>query len=130
MRNFLFKSKDGGKDSSVTGYWLVELKGLFSIVLLRFDGASREAFHTHAFNCLSWVLSGCLFETFLNGPARQHRASWRPFVTRRTDFHKVSSIPTRTWVLSFRGPWADRWEEFLPNEDRFATLTHGRKEVE
>ena len=49
MRLF-FKSKDGGPDSSVTGYWLIESKKLFSIVLLKFDGRSREAYHTHAFN--------------------------------------------------------------------------------
>lgn len=123
------KMKDGGKESSVTGYWLVEIKGLFSVVLLRFDGASREAFHTHAFNCISWVLRGRLHETFISGNWRTHYASWKPFVTRRTDFHKVSSIPGTTWVLSFRGPWADKWHEYRPLEHRYVTLTHGRIEI-
>lgn len=36
------KMKDGGKESTVTGYWLIECKSLFSIVLLKFEGDSRE----------------------------------------------------------------------------------------
>lgn len=125
----LKRMKDGGKESSVTGYWLVEIKSLFSIVLLRFDGASREAFHTHAFNCLSWVVKGELSEQFLHGPVKPHKASWRPFVTRRDHFHKVASVPGTTWVLSFRGPWSKTWHEYLPNENRFVTLSNGRIEV-
>lgn len=125
----LKRMKDGGKESSVTGYWLLEIKSLFSIVLLRFDGASREAFHTHAFNCLSWVISGELSETFLDGKGRSHKASWRPFSTYRTDFHKVASVPQTSWVLSFRGPWAKTWKEYLPKQNRFVTLASGRVEV-
>lgn len=126
---FLTKRKDGGAESTVTGYWLVEIKWLFSICLLRFDGASREAFHTHAFNCFSWVLRGGLLETFLDGRVRYHPASWLPFVTRRTDFHKVDSGSGTTWVLSFRGPWARRWKEYLPHSEEIVTLTHGRKVI-
>ena len=59
------KAKDGGPASTVTGYWLIESKRFFSIVLLRFDGPSREAFHTHAFNSISWVVKGVLLENFL-----------------------------------------------------------------
>lgn len=123
---FFTKRKDGGAESTVTGWWLIEAKSLFSVCLLRFDGRSREAFHTHAFNCLSWVISGDLMETFIDGTAAYHPASWRPFVTLRTHFHKVSSITGRTWVLTFRGPWARRWEEYLPATDEFVTLTDGR----
>jgi hypothetical protein len=121
--------KDGGPESSVTGYWLVELKGLFSIVLLRFEGASRPVFHTHAFNCLSWVLKGILLERSLTGGSHHRLASWRPFVTRREDFHKVDSIGGSTWVLSFRGPWAKRWHEYRPDTDQFVTLESGRRVV-
>jgi hypothetical protein len=128
---FLTRRKDGGPESSVTGYWLVEIKSLFSVCLLRFDGRSREAFHTHAFHCLSWVLRGALIEHFLapRGVGSQqtvHRASWRPFITRRSDFHKVDSLVETTWVLTFRGPWAREWKEFLPMTDEFVTLTSGR----
>lgn len=126
----LFKSKDGGPESSVTGYWLIEDKNWFSICLLRFDGESREAYHTHAFDAISWVLSGGLREYFLDGRFRFHKPSLKPIRTPRDDFHKVSSIPGRTWALSFRGPWVDRWKEYLPALKKSITLTHGRKIVE
>jgi len=125
---FFTKRKDGGDESTVTGYWLIESKRLFSICLLKFEGKSREAYHTHAFNCFSWVVKGKLFEQFLNGSGRIHQASFKPFITRRTDFHKVSSDGT-SWVLTFRGPWVEWWKEFRQREGCFVTLTHGRKEV-
>jgi hypothetical protein len=125
----LFKSKDGGPESSVTGYWLIENKKWFSICLLRFDGESREAYHSHAFNAVSWVLSGGLREYFLDGRYRYHRPSFKMIKTPRTDFHKVSSIPGRTWALSFRGPWAETWQEYLPKIRDFITLKSGRKIV-
>ncbi len=121
------KRKDGGGESTVTGYWLVEWKRLFSALILRFDGPSREAFHTHAFNSWSWVLKGELRETFRSGVVRFHRPSWRPVRTTRAHFHKVDSVAPQTWVLSFRGPWASTWQEFLPDLNRFVTLTHGRR---
>lgn len=57
------KMKDGGGDSTVTGYFLIEIKSLFSVVLLRFDGESRDAYHEHAFNCVSWLLAAAGFTT-------------------------------------------------------------------
>lgn len=129
---FLKVMKDGGPESTVTGYWLIEWKRVFSIVLLKFEGDSREAYHEHAFNCLSWVLRGRLFEIFRTGSAttnlRIYDASWRPFITRRSDFHKVSSDGT-SWVLSFRGPWKRYWREYRPLEGRTVILTHGRIEL-
>jgi len=121
--------KDGGTESTVTGFWLIEAKRLFSACLLRFDGLSREAFHTHAFNCISWVIRGELVETFIDGSVARHPASWRPFITRRTDFHKVSSATATSWVLSFRGPWASQWREYLPRLGKFVTLASGRRIV-
>lgn len=44
--------KDGGPDSKVHGFYLIEIKSLFSIVFLKFEGKSREAFHDHAFNAV------------------------------------------------------------------------------
>ena len=121
-----FKSKDGGRESTVTGYWLIESKSLFSIVLLRFDGISRDAHHTHAFHSLSWVIKGELQEKFKNNykQIRLHSASWIPFITRKEDFHKVNSIGT-TWALSFRGPWQKKWLEYTPQEGTY-TLSSGR----
>jgi hypothetical protein len=119
------KMKDGGAESTVTGYWLIEHKKLFSIVLLKFEGKSREAFHSHAFNCFSWVLKGWLVEEMLEGDIYYHEASFKPFITRRDDFHKVDAS-NPAWVLTFRGPWAESWNEYLPQTQETITLTSGR----
>lgn len=121
----MFWGKDGGKDSTVWGLWLAEFKKLFSIVLLRFDGPSREAFHTHAFDSVSWVLRGRLTETNLDGTVNVYTPSFKPVKTYKSTFHMVDSTGT-TWVLSFRGPWADNWKEYLPMSNEFVTLGHGR----
>jgi len=124
-----FKGKDGGQESTVWGYWLIEAKKLFSVVLLNFRGKSREAYHTHAFNSVSWLLNGWLFEqTHAPLGGYLHTPSWRPIITKRSTFHKVDASDN-AWVLSFRGPWVDAWQEWLPNESRYRTLTHGRQEV-
>lgn len=121
--------KDGGPKSKVRGFWFIEIKSLFSIVLLRFERGSRDAYHEHAFNCFSWVLKGALFERFYDRRSvRWHMPSWRPFVTRRTDFHKVNSYG-RTWVLSFRGPWAKAWLEYDEKSKEMYTLKSGRTKV-
>src|ERR1041385_5982109 len=66
-----YRGKDGGPESSVTGWWLIEAKKMFSIALLKFEGASMEAYHDHAFNSISWVLRGFgLYESFLKGGSR------------------------------------------------------------
>jgi hypothetical protein len=124
--------KDGGGESTVSGLYVLEVKSLFSIVLLRFGPGSREAFHSHAFNCWSWVLGWkCLQEEHMDGSINLLPASrlqrWLGFGTYRNTFHKVSSWGT-TWVLSFRGPWSPYWKEYLELESRGRTLTHGRRE--
>lgn len=132
---FLEVSKDGGPESSVWAYWLFEIKALASVALLRFEGASRDAYHSHAFDCVSWVLSGELREHCLDDPRpwmrmalNTYRPSLRPVVTRRGTLHKVDSTG-RTWVLTFRGPWADRWREWTAMRGN-VDLTHGRREVQ
>lgn len=127
---FLRKMKDGGLDSTVTGYWLIEAKGLFSIVLLKFEGKSREAFHTHAFDAISWLLSGSLTETVKltrrTTYNRYYKPSLKPIKTLKNRFHKVSSDGT-SWVLSFRGPWDKTWIEESGGETY--TLKQGRERV-
>jgi hypothetical protein len=123
-------TKDGGPESTVWAHWLIEMKGLFSIVLLRFEDGSRDAYHSHSFNSVSWVLRGKLFEIipYLDPSMARllvHAPSWKPVITRRTTTHKVVSRG-RTWVISFRGPWSNTWKEVLPNGET-VTLTHGRK---
>lgn len=128
---FLSKAKDGGPDSTVTGYWLIEIKWLFSIVLLKFEGKSRPVYHDHAFNAISWVLSGWLEEHVLYGGVNRYFPSIFHIFTSREDMHMVHSADP-TWVLSFRGPWAKEWNEYnplAPEGERVKKLTDGRKEV-
>lgn len=125
---FLKLCKDGGYDSTVWAYFLFEIKWLFSIALLRFEDGSRDAYHSHAFHCVSWVLRGALEEEILGDDIHWHVPRFLPFITRRTTFHKVTSVG-RSWVLTLRGPWAKSRQEYLPAEDRVVTLTHGRKEL-
>ena len=123
-----FKAKDGGKDSFVTGYWLIECKSLFSIVLLRFDPGSREVYHNHAFNALSWVISGSIEEHTLHSWVPNiHLGSLIPIYTSRTTFHKVYGKAEKTWIISFRGPWSKTWKEY---DDKYTVLASGRVQVE
>lgn len=126
---FLSKAKDGGPKSTVTGYWLTELKQLFSIVLLKFEDGSRDEFHSHAFDSLNWVIRGKVQEEHLDGRKVSYRPSLRPVVTRRNTFHRVVSSGT-TWVFSLRGPWRKFWQEYDPSTGKTVELTHGRKVVE
>lgn len=123
-----YNGKDGGPESTVTGYWLVELKPLFSIVLLKFEDGSREAYHNHAFHAMSWLIKGKLVEEFLADEGQPILPSWKPIFTSRRTFHRVRSEGT-SWVLSFRGPWRERWNEYLPGTEEFVVLTYGRKRV-
>lgn len=130
---FLRVGKDGGPKSTVTGYWLIEIKWLFSIVLLRFDNGSRDEFHSHAFNSLNWVLKGFVKEYTIDDTGdvdnlHGYQRSIKPIVTRRSRFHRVVSQGT-TWVLSIRGPWSKTWREYDPKNHEFSTLTHGRVAV-
>jgi hypothetical protein len=122
------KGKDGGPKSTVTGYWLCEFKKLFSVALLKFEGTSREEYHNHAFDSVSWLLKGHLRECELNSGIRFHYPSFKPIVTRRSDFHKVHSDGT-SWVLTIRGPWSEFWQEYSPRLDKYITLKNGRVEV-
>lgn len=118
--------KDGGPESRVWAYTLIEIKWLFSIILLRFDPGSRDAQHTHAFNALSWVLRGYLLECF-KGELISYSSSLRPIYTPRDRCHKVTSLGT-SWVLTFRGPWRKTWQD-IPAGGEAVTLTHGRQVV-
>ncbi len=120
--------KDGGPDSVVWGLWLVEIKALFSIALLVFEDGRRENYHSHAFNSYSWVIKGRLIEQMLDGEQFYHYPSWKIVRTYRDTFHRVFSRG-RTWVLTFRGPWAKTWKEYDPKAEKFITLESGRRVV-
>lgn len=120
----LQKAPDGGAGSGVDGYFLVEIKPAFSVVLLRFSPGTREAFHSHAFNALTIWLRGSVLEHDVDPDVMPKRfCAGRIKFTPRARFHKVEALAT-TWALSFRGPWVDRWLE--KRGDRIVQLTHGR----
>lgn len=122
---FFFKKKDGGSESKVTGYWVVECKSLFSIVLLKFDKGSREVYHSHAFNAITWWLWGNVVEHLTNGGNKTFVPSLVPKYTPRSCFHKVFANET-TYALSIRGPWHSTWCEMDAKTHKVITLTHGR----
>jgi hypothetical protein len=133
---FLFGDKDGGPDSKVQMYGF-EDKELFSILVLRVGHGTRECYHSHAFDCVSRVLSGALFEDRMRPVYRTSRLDFEGrqllprkgwFKTLKSDFHTVTGLEPATWVLTIRGPWSDTWREYEPSKG-FTTLTHGRKEV-
>ena len=122
------KSYDGGKDSGVTGYWLIEWKGGFSICLLKFSKGSREAYHSHAFNAYTWWLKGEVEEQFVD--CSDHiiwKPSLKPKYTPKGNFHKIIGIKD-SWAFCIRGKWDNTWEEQKNGETY--KLTHGRIRVE
>lgn len=126
--SFFDKRKDGGEQSHVTAYFLAAIKPLFTIGLLHFADGTREAYHSHAFNAVTVVLRGRFVEEYRSGKAVNFKAGDIKY-TPRSRFHRVRSFGD-TWALTFRGPWADTWKEFRPDESRVVTLTHGRTIIE
>ncbi len=122
-----YKKFDGGQDSGVTGYFLIEWKPVFSIGILHFKKGSREAFHSHAFNAVTFWLKGRVTEVkHPTNATAEFSAGFKPKFTSRTNFHKVVAHDD-TYALTFRGPWLDYWYEF--KKGSYLTLTHGRKIV-
>lgn len=124
-----WRGKDGGPESNVTGYFLIEWKPVVSIALMRFTDGTRKAYHSHAFDSVSWLLSGQLAEWLLfDTIGTIYDPSIKPIITRRSTFHKVYSHGT-SWLLTIRGPWVKTWREYRDEEKRFVILANGRKEV-
>lgn len=125
----LFKrSHDGGKDSGVTGYWLIEWKNVFSIVLLKFNPNHRENYHSHAFNAVTWWLWGEATEEFIDKKKIVWTPSLLPKYTPRENIHKYS-VAKPSWAISFRGAWHTSWEEYNPTTNEYIRLGNGRKEI-
>jgi len=136
----LTKRTDGGKDSKVFAYFLIEWKPFFSICLLNFGMDSlRRNYHSHAFNAITWWLKGEVVEETVKFSCHEDgcdpiyfqktfKPSLTPKFTRRNKMHKV--IPQKpNWAISFRGPWLNEWDEFDPDTNKTTTLTYGRKVV-
>lgn len=107
----LKKTKDGGPESPVDAYFLIEIKWLFSIAMLKFNKGSRENYHSHAFNALTWFLSGALLEKRPGSPSKSYTRSFLPKVTPRELMHKVYAYED-SWCLTLRGPWCKWWKEY------------------
>lgn len=129
---FFKMGKDGGPKSTVTGYWILEIKSLFSIALLKFSDGSRDEYHSHAFNCISWLFSGELHEELHSRTTFRkltvYLPSLVPILTRRRTFHRVISKGD-SWVFTLRGPWVQWWKEYNPWTQKYTTLSHGRKVI-
>lgn len=125
---FFHYGKDGGPESTVHGFWFIEIKSLFSIAILRFSKGSRDHYHSHAFNCWSWVLKGRLREEHIDGREASYKPSIKPVATYRSTFHRVLSEGV-SWVFTVRGPWDKIWMEYNPANSTYIRLAEGRKEV-
>lgn len=128
LPTFFRRVKDGGPDSPVEAFWLVEWKALFSIGVLRFPRGSRENFHSHAMNAVSWVVSGLLTEEFADRNRRNNTYQTGDVaVTRRETLHRVWGIAPVTWVLTLRGRWEREWLEWNPASRQYIRLSLGRR---
>lgn len=119
--------KDGGPESPVDAYVLFEVKWLCSIMLLKFNKGGREAFHTHAFNALTWFLFGNIVEEDISGGKYTYRRSVFPKVTKKNKNHRVFAN-LDSWCFTVRGPWSKTWSETLDGKE--ITLTHGREKLD
>ena len=135
---FMSVGKDGGPESPVTAFYILEIKSLFSIVVLKFNPGCRENYHSHAFNAYTWWLKGRAEEHILKSDDQTMKyeevgvkvwtPSWYPKYTPREHHHKIA-VDEPTYALSFRGPWQDSWWEYDPAGENTILLTHGRKIV-
>lgn len=131
ISNFFSKTKDGGPDSPVDAYFLIEMKGLFSIALLKFNKGSRESYHSHAFNALTWFIKGDLFEEDLHTPdgfLYRYTRSWLPKYTPKAKTHRVIAHED-SWCLTLRGSWQSTWTEYNEKLDESIILLQGRKVI-
>jgi len=122
--------KDGGPESNVTSFTIVEIKSLFSVMFLKFSRGTRENYHSHAFNAFTWFLSGSLIEHRIDGGKKSswYKRSLRPKMTPRHNLHKVYAYKD-SWCFSIRGPWSETWTEYNEKTGQTITLTNGRKIV-
>jgi len=125
---FFKKRYDGGQNSGVTGYWFIEWKKVFSIVLLKFQPNHRENYHSHAFHALTWWVWGRAIEEFPDGTQREWKPSLLPKFTPKSNIHRYK--PTQTiWAFSIRGPWEKTWYEIDKKANKQIHLRSGREVI-
>ena len=125
---FMEICKDGGPKSPVTSLTLIEIKGLFSIMFLKFNKGTREDFHNHAFSALTWFIKGNLVEErIVSGAKKYHtyRLSMKPKFTPTNNLHRVHAHQD-SWCFSIRGPWKKNWNEYNEQTNTTETLANGR----
>lgn len=122
------RRKDGGPDSPVDAYFLIEVKGLFSLAILKFREGRRESFHSHAFNALTWFIAGDLEEETLDGIKTKYKRSLLPKVTKKQNMHRVKAFRD-SWCITLRGPWGECWSEYNEDTNEVTILTNSRKVV-
>jgi hypothetical protein len=135
MMFFKWNAKDGGPDSPVSFYG-IEIKCLFSIGVLKFSEGRRESFHTHAFEALTWFLSGSLEEQRLwsvslygtNVEFLSYTKSLLPKYTSKDNMHRVLA-KKESLCFTLRGPWAINWKEYEPIKRVITTFSAGREIV-
>jgi hypothetical protein len=123
------KRKDGGKESTVDAYFLFEIKNFMSVALLKFNKGTRENYHSHAFNALTWFLFGDMVEErIVDGKLvkTNYSFSLKPKYTPKDNLHKVFANKT-SYALTIRGKWQKDWIEYNENEDTTYVLESGRK---
>ena len=121
-----YKKHDGGPTSGVVGYFLIEWKPFFSIGILRFGKGSREAYHSHAFNAITWFIWGNVTEEKADGTTKDFGPSLIPKYTPKENIHKVIAHET-TYAITIRGGWEDYWYELQNDKKLTVVYTHGRK---
>lgn len=126
ISRFFEKAKDGGPSSPVEGYFMIEIKGLLSIAILRFNKGGREEFHTHAFNAFTWFLKGRLIEEDVDGTIYRYSKNLFPKITKRGKNHRVLAEKD-SWCFTLRGPWVDTWTETDKSLHKVTQFTHKRK---
>lgn len=123
--NIFKKLKDGGSQSPVDAYFLFEIKGLASVALLKFNKGGREAFHTHAFDALTWFIKGDLIEEDVSGDTYRYKKSLVPKLTLKSKNHRVLANKN-SYCLTVRGKWQDSWTEYDKDSNTTTVFNWGR----
>lgn len=125
ITNFMCKRKDGGNESPVDAYFLIEIKDWFSIAILKFNKGGREAYHTHAFDAYTWFLKGNLVEEDVNGESYVYERSLVPKKTLKSKNHRVKAL-SDSWCFTIRGKWGKTWTEYNEALDETTIFSDGR----
>ena len=83
---------------------------------------------THAFNALTWFISGDLYEEDAIGETYKYKKSLLPKITPRNKNHRVLAIKN-SYCFTIRGKWVDNWTEYNKDKDETTILGWGRNKV-